>query len=237
MGWATVRKAAGHGFRLLVTLETGYHSEFNFVSFASVVDRAEGEFLGFLQTSMSHRLKDGSVPAWTMSRVLAPLYGLGINVKRVRVFLGWTSIVCELLFAVIFFTQLEKIFMSREMRLMSAVTAIYDTFSSLYRDWANAILEEVVRDPLMASFALMRRGGPHVVFSMIVDLVRSSDHVLVLFALLPQVIQVIITMQSLSSTVRRTIRSLLTVRTAAEKAHKSLTKARGSQKVAPTEAK
>lgn len=121
--WASLRTKEGLDISFEVGLET-WGGEVDYVRIQGPINEASGRFLDFLQTAKSDRLKEGRAPGFALSPWAAVFYRHGISSNRLRVALGWTSIVFEVIFAVCFLTQIQRMIASRENKLLQELAEI-----------------------------------------------------------------------------------------------------------------
>jgi len=160
--WASVRTREYAGFYLDLALETK-QGDLDFLCTRGPMNTAGGKLLEFLETQRVNKLKGNKAPRFAMSRYAAPLYSWGLSSNRVRVVLGWLEISAEVILAVGFLTQLQKIVLSRESKLWEASVEIVEDLGSLGSLTAIAMLVQhilvfiVVLRSLWATFAVALR--------------------------------------------------------------------------------
>lgn len=115
--WASFRVKEATALLFEVDLEAK-SGDMDFLCLRGPVNEASGRFLDFVQAVKAEKLKEGRAPSFAMSSWAAPLYQNGLTCNRVRVALGWTSIIFEVLFATCFLSQIQRIFLSRESKLL-----------------------------------------------------------------------------------------------------------------------
>mmetsp|Transcript_37826 Transcript_37826/g.112948 ORF Transcript_37826/g.112948 Transcript_37826/m.112948 type:complete len:324 (+) Transcript_37826:103-1074(+) len=127
--WATLRAKEGCSLSFEVYLET-WGGEVDYAFLRGPINEVSGRFLEFLETTKAGKLKEGRAPRFSMSRWAVGLYRRGISSNRLRVVLGWVSIVVELIFAICFLSQVERIMASREGRLLKELSEISRSLGS-----------------------------------------------------------------------------------------------------------
>lgn len=141
--WASVRARASRGFVLEVALEANHRGGLDFLCFAAPMAAPAGEFLSVLQDLKADKLKEGRAPSFAMSRWATPLLGAGVSANRLRVILGWCSIIWQLLFALCFFAQLDKLVVRRERQIAEQASELWKFFCEMVEDIRLQLLVDV----------------------------------------------------------------------------------------------
>lgn len=225
--WASVRSCRGQGFQFQVTLETAWHPEIAFLSATApaTMGRSTGDFLAFLQDSHAGRLKDGSPPRFASSRWASPIYCLGMSMRTLRLSLSRTGLVLDILFSVCFFAHLDRIWWSREKKLVDAAHALWQDLSQLQE---KAQLELMT----LGGGGIVRLVGmnlPYASFLLLWTLASHTSNWIMLVLLLQHLLALLVTLRSVWSTLNTVLRSLRSFLSAGQRVHKAVKKAKASK--------
>eukprot|EP00929_Paragymnodinium_shiwhaense_P104824 TRINITY_DN69567_c0_g1_i1.p1 TRINITY_DN69567_c0_g1~~TRINITY_DN69567_c0_g1_i1.p1 ORF type:complete len:314 (+),score=90.94 TRINITY_DN69567_c0_g1_i1:72-1013(+) len=218
--WADIRTVKKTGFELELAVETtayGRRDQPDFFFLSTALTASSRDLLGHLQDQHAACLKSGKAPKWSAGRLAASVYANGLPARTLRSIVNGSSLILEVLFSLCFFTQMEKIFLSRGEKLEYSVFLLLDNISELFSSMAAEVAEQLANPDPLALLALMAY-LPQTTCLYIFNALRSSSDWILLLVILQHFLMLLFTVNQFASTFSAFFKSVASVKKAAGKA-------------------